>query len=219
MVEATADRVRTDRWRSLETWRSTAFLAGGVLLAVDAVVVAATIVTGAERFLLLGQAFVGAGWTAALVGLLGLYPGLAEPSRRLARVGAVCAAVGAVTFTVVAAASLAYYAGIPDGEYGAIGMFFIPGVLVGSVLGFVSFSAASLRTDVYSRTVGVLLLVPPLFVLANILRFVAGMESTTLTLAIVVLDALAMLAIGTRLRNEAAPTDRAEPASTEAGHD
>lgn len=197
-------------WGSLERWKTTAFLVGGLLMAVDAVVVAAMIVTGVERLLLVGQTFVGVAWTAALLGLLGLYPALADRSRWLSRVGALFAAIGVVVFAVMAVTVAAYLAGIPAGEYGDVGMYFIPGVLVGSVLGFVTFSVASLRTGVHSRTLGLLLLVPAILVLANILRFVAGFESTTITLAIVVGDSLTMLAIGQVLRTGIADPDRTE---------
>lgn len=201
-------------WNLLQKWSATAFLVGGGLLVLDAAIVVANIVTGAEHWLLLGQAFVGAGWTAALIGLLGLYPRLAARSRWLSRAGAVFAVIGAVTFAIMAVAVLVYYAGIPDGEYDAISLFFLPGVLIGSVLGFVSFSVASLRTGVHSRTIGFLLLVPPILVVANILRFVAGMESASITLGIVLGDALAMLALGYILRPRPEPTDRTETSVT-----
>jgi low temperature requirement protein LtrA len=97
-------------------------------------------------------------------------------------------------------------------------MFFIPGVLVGSVLGFVSFGVASLRTDAYSRTLGVLLLIPAILVVTNVLRFIVGLEVVMITLGIVIGDALAMLALGYVLRTEPTPTDRAEPAPTEVRH-
>jgi hypothetical protein len=180
-------------------------------MAVDAVLVATNVITGTEHWLLLGQAFVGVAWTAALLGLLGVYPRLADRSRWLSRAGAVFAGIGVVVFATMAVTVLLYYAGIPAGEYGNVGQFFIPGVLVGSVLGFVSFSFASLRTGVHSRTFGILLLVPAVLVVTNILRFVAGLESTTITLGIVIADASAMLAIGYLLRNEGVAVERAKP--------
>lgn len=218
MAEATAGRVRTDRRSAFETRSAAAFLIGGLLMLVDAAVVGANVLTGAERLLVLGQGFVGAAWTLALVGLLGLYPGLAVRSRWLSRAGAAFAVIGVVTFAVMSAASFASYAGVPLGEYDAISTYFIPGVIVGSVLGFVAFSAATLRTDVYSRTVGILLLMPALLVATNILRFIAGMDAATITLGIVVGDALAMLAIGFRLRMESRPLEARETA-TGTGHE
>lgn len=205
-------------WGWLEQWSATAFLVGGLLMVVDAVLVGLNIITGAEHFLLLGQAFVGTAWTVALLGLLGLYPGLANRSRWLSRAGAVCAVIGVVTFATMAVAVLFYYAGIPAGEYSDIGMFFLPGVIVGSVLGLISFSAASLRTGVPSRTIGILLLVPPILVVTNILRFIAGMESVSITLSVVIADAIAMLAIGYLLRSSPKPTDRTEPTPGEVRH-
>lgn len=210
--------VNDRRWESLANWSTTAFLVGGLLMVVDAAFVAANIVTGAEDFLLLGQAFVGAAWTAALVGLLGLYPGLADRSPLPARAGAVFAVIGVITFAVMAVAVLVYYAGIPAGEYDAISVFFIPGVLVGSVLGFVAFGVASLRTDAYSRTLGVLLLVPAVLVAGNILRFIVGLEAVSITLGIVIGDALAMLAIGYVLQSSPERIGRPDPAPGEVRH-
>lgn len=197
-------------WRTLQRWRATFFVVGGLILACDAFLVSAEILTGSEHWILLGQAFVGAGWTAALLGLLGVYPDLADRSRRTARVGAVFAVIGVVTFAAMAVTVLVYYAGIPSGSYEDVGMLALPGVIVGSVLGFVTFGAASLRAGVHSRTFGILLLVPPLLVVTNIVRFIAGVESTTVTLAIVILDGLAMLVLGYVLRSERTPTERPE---------
>lgn len=197
-------------WGSLQRWRATAFLVGGLILACDAVLVSAEILTDADHWILLGQAFVGVGWTAALLGLLGVYPDLADRSRWTARTGAVFVAIGVVTFAAMAVTVLVYYVGIPSGSYEDVGMLPLPGVIVGSVLGFVTFSVASLRAGVHSRRFGVLLLVPPLLVVTNIVRFIAGLESTTITLAIVILDGLAMLMIGYVLRREVATPDQRE---------
>lgn len=210
--------VTKPQWESFAKWSATAFLFAGLLMVVDAAIVATNIVTGEEGFLVLGQAFVGAAWTGALIGLLGLYPGLADRSRWLSRAGVVFAVIGVVTFAIMAVVSLVDYVGIPAAEFDSIGVFFIPGVLVGSVLGFVAFGVASLWTDAYSRTLGVLLLVPAILVATNILRFVAGLEAATLTLAIVIGDALAMLAIGHVLRSSPQLSGRLEPAPGEVRH-
>lgn len=200
------------QWRLFEQWSATAFLIGGLLMVIDGALVVANIATGAEHWMLLGQAFVGAAWTAALIGLLGLYPGLADRRKWLSRVGAVLAVIGVVTFAVMAIASLAFYAGIPDGEFTALVPFFLPGVLLGSVLAFLLFGIATLRTGASSRTVGILLLILPLIVLTNFFLGVSGIESAAITLGIVIGDALVMLALGYVLRTETAPVDHAEPA-------
>jgi hypothetical protein len=55
---------------SFEAWRVPAFLLGGVLFVANAALVAANIASGTQDpALTLGQAFVGAGWTCAFVGL------------------------------------------------------------------------------------------------------------------------------------------------------
>lgn len=199
--------------QSLERWRSTAFLVGALLMVGDAAFVAANVVTGAEHFLMLGEVFVATAWVAALTGLLGLYPGLADRSRWLPRAGAVCAVVGVVVFASLAGLSLYYYtAGVSLQD--ADTTIFIPGVLIGSVLGFTLFSAAGLRTDVHPRPVNLLLLIPAILVVANILRFIAGYEAATITLAVVIGDALSMLAIGYFLRTTSEPAgcEDVEPA-------
>lgn len=201
-------------WRSLELWRASAFLLAGIILAINAVIVAAEIVVGIERWRVLGQIFVGAGWTAAFIGLLGLYPGLADGSRWLARAGALFAAIGAVVFTVMGLASVVFYVGIVDGSLTTLVPLFLPGVIIGSVLGFVSISAASLRADVHSRTLGLLLLLPPTLVILNLLTAIIGIEGATSTLAVVIGDTLAMLAIGMSVRGIDIPTDYTEAESS-----
>lgn len=199
---------RSGLLEALERWNSSAFLIGGLLLVVDAAWLAANIATGAEDYLVVGQLFVGVGWAVALLGLLGVYPSLADRSRWLSRAGAVFAVIGVVTFTVMAAGVLAEITGILPGDFEALGVYFIPGVLVGSVLGFIAFSVASLRTEVYSLSFGILLLAPPFLVLSNILRFILGNTSVMVTLGIVIGDALAMLVIGYYLRNQLSLTAR-----------
>lgn len=185
-----------DRLKSLEKWRAAAFLVGGVIFVADAVLVASNVAAGTERFMTLGQAFIGAGWTAAFLGLLGLYPDLAGRSRWPARVGAVFAVVGAVTMAAMAATSLGYFTGALGGELSEVAVFFLPGVFAGIVLGFGSFGVASLRTDIYSRSVGLLFLVLVLTFLFNLGSGIAGFNPLTKVLGVVCVLALSTLAIG-----------------------
>lgn len=186
----------------LERRSATLFVAAGVMLALDAVIVLAEMVSGAERLLVLGEAFSAGGWAVALLGLLGLYPSLVDRSRWLTRTGVVLSAIGVVTFVILAAASLVYGAGIPDGDLEALVPLFLPGVILGSVVAFVVFSAAILRTQGRSRTVGRLLLVPPAIVVVNILTGIAGVDSPLVLLVIVVALAMIFRAIGQALRTE-----------------
>lgn len=198
-------------WGAVERWSATAFLSGGVIFAADTALVASGLAAGTEPPLTLGQTFVGAAWTAALVGLLGLYPGLAGRSRWLVRAGAVFAGIGAVTMAAMAATSFGYYSGVlPGGESGLseVVVFFLPGVVVGCVLGFASFGVASLRTEVLSRSVGVLLLVLPLTVVFNLGTGMAGWNPLPKLLGVVAVLSLTMLAVGYLLRTGSGPAGR-----------
>ena len=126
----------TGLWESLERRRSTAFLIGGLMFAVDAAIVAAVIGPLGEQYMLLGQAFVAAGWTAGFVGLLGVFPGLADRSRRLAQAGAVLVGIGLLVFVSMGIASLAYFSNALSGDLSALVPLLLPGVIIGSVLGF-----------------------------------------------------------------------------------
>lgn len=193
---------------SFETWRAAAFLLGGVLFVTDAALVASNVAAGTERFMTLGQAFVGAGWTCAFVGLLGVYLGLADRSHWLPRVGAVFAVIGVITMAAMAGTSLGYFTGVLSGELSEVVMYFLPGVFAGIVLGFGSFGVASLRTDVYSRSVGLLFLVLVLTFLFNLGSGIAGFGTLTTVLGVVCVLALTMLALGYLFRTGRALSER-----------
>lgn len=194
--------IRRGVWSSLEQWSPTAFLIGGLLLAVNAAWYAANISVGAANYQLTGQILVGTGWTVALLGLLGLFPSLSDRSRWLSLAGAICAIIGVVTFAVNAIVAFIDVSGIVVGVYEPIGAFFIPGVVIGTVLGFVAFSVAVFRTNIYTSAFGVLLLVLPIVELSNIFRIFAGYTSEMMTLGFVIVTALPLLLIGYNLRNQ-----------------
>lgn len=204
----------TRRWGRLEQRSATAFLVAGVLFVADAVIVGSNVAAGTERFMTLGQAFIGAAWTAAFIGLLGCYPRLADRGRWLPRVGAVFAVVGGITMIVMAVASLGYFSGVIGGELGEVSMYFLPGVFLGIVLGFGSSGVATLRTTAHSRRVGLLFLLLVLTFLFNLTSGIAGFGTLTTVLGVVIVLALTMLSIGYLLRTVSDPTDRAEPAVT-----
>jgi hypothetical protein len=199
--------IGTRRWESLEQWRATAFLVAGGIFVVDAALLAVHMSTGTEPAAL-GQAFVGASWTAAFVGLLGFYPSLADRSRWLARAGAVFAAIGAITMAAMATTSLGYFTGVLAGELSEVAMFFLPPVFIGIVLGFGLFGVASLRTGIYSRSVGLLFLLLPITFLFNVGTGIAGFNPLAKVLGVVSVLALTMLAIGYLLRTGSALADR-----------
>lgn len=194
---------------SFETWRAAAFLLGGLLFVADAAYLAANIVSGVENpALTLGQAFVGAGWTCAFIGVLGVYPGLADRSRWLPRAGAVFAVIGTITMAAMATTSLGYYSGVLGGELADVTMYFLPGVFLGIVLGFGPFGVASLQTGIYSRSVGLLFLLLVLTFLFNLGSGIAGFGTLTTVLGVVCVLALTMLTLGYLFRTGRALADR-----------
>lgn len=205
----------TRRWDALERLRSMAFLIGGALLVVNAALLLANLTAG-TRPGALEQTFVGAGWTAAFVGLLGFYPSLANRSRWLARAGAVFAVVGVIAMGAMTVAMLGYVAGILSGDPQTASMYLLPAVFLGIVLGFGAFGLAALRTDVYGRSVGLLFLLLPVTFLFNIGTGIAGYNQVAKILGVVVVLVLTMLAIAYLLRTGGASADRRD---TEAASD
>lgn len=185
----------TQQLESLERWRAVAFLIGGAIFVVDTGLVAYHMSSGTEPAAF-GQALVGASWTAAFIGLLGFYPSLRERRRWLARIGGFFAVIGGVTMAAMAVTMLGYAADVISGEPGEVAMYFLPGVFVGIVLGFGSFGVATLRTDRYSRNLGLLFLLLPITFLFNLSSGIAGFGTLATVLGVVSVLALTMLAIG-----------------------
>lgn len=154
----------------LERWRATAFLIAALWFALSVSITAFDIVVGAEQVRLqLGQATVGAGWMAGLVGLLGLYPRLVDRQRSLVRVGLVFTVVGLVGYAIMTVGVLAIFAGVPEGDVQPLQPVFLPLMLAGSVLTSPVFGLAILRSDARSRLVGMLLVAQTLVFIANAL--------------------------------------------------
>lgn len=209
----------TTIWEVTGQWSDRAFFAGAVMFVVAAALNVVAMIGGAERLsLMVGEAFIAAGWFGGLVGLLGLYTVLADQSRWLTRAGAVFAVIGAMTFVLLAVASLvAFFNGGGVGDLPIPFIYLFPGILLGSLLAFIPFSVASLRSDIHSRTVGTLLLVPPgifftnFFILPMILG--TGPNPPEIIFVVTSLLALVMLVIGYVLRTEDVPTGGTDPAA------
>ena len=204
-------------WNSLERRSKTVFLAAGVLLlgyAVSKAVYTFTDVTPVGAF---DVAFGGIGLLIATLGLFALYPRLRDGATRLSLVGLVPVVVAAATNLALlgwlAGATLtrAGYPAIPE-ESPAWTVAALIIVFVTIALGFLLFGAASLRTDVFSRTVSWLLVVPGLGWVALIVGNAALPSGQYLGLVYVPIS-LALLAVGYCLRNGSARTDHVESAS------
>lgn len=189
-------------WGSLEQLRASAFLFSGVIFIPKMIIAASHIFVDAELFVALERVFLGAGWTAAFLGLLGFYPSLTNRSRWLARIGALFSVIGGITMTVMAAVSLGYFTNLLNGEVSDVLMYFIPGIFGGIVLGFGTFGIASLKTNIYSRGIGFLFLLLPLTFLFNLasgfsgFRSFTGIDAEIRSLGVISILALTMLAIG-----------------------
>lgn len=199
--------VRATLWESLEERSGMAFLIGGAIFVADTALVTTHLVGGTEPGAF-GQAFVGASWTAAFIGLLGFYSRLSTRCRWLTRAGAVCAVVGAITMATMAGTSLGYFTGFLTGSLSDLVVLFLPGVFIGVVLGFGLFGIASLRTNIYSRSIGLLLLILPLTFLFNLGTGIAEVGGMPKILAVVAVLALTMLTIGYLLQSGNALVDR-----------
>jgi hypothetical protein len=211
------------RWLGpLGEWSARLFALGGAMFAVSAALTLVAIVTGdVQSSMVLGEAFIAAGWIAPLLGLVGLYPVVADRTPWLGRAGVGFALVGVVAFIYLTVASLlAFVRGLAITEIPIPLAVLLPGIVAGSLLAFGSFSVASLRSGAHSRPVGILMLVPSAIFVTNFLILPAilgpGPNPPEVGFVITGLLTLAMLAIGYGLRAEEPPATRTESVSTSA---
>lgn len=202
----------------VEPWSGTLFLVAGALSVVYATLWGLVAFAGIDYPILRDVVFRIPGYVIGFVALVGLYPSLADRSPKLAAIGAVFGALGAVGWLVDGLAgtsrSLAAYLGTePPAWLGAFGIL----ILLGFVLGHLSFGVASIRTDVYSRAVGVALLTPLVVVVVNLGIVAAGLTSPEGRFVVSSGFAIAHLAIGFALRTDGLPIGRANPQPAEVG--
>lgn len=205
------------RWDTLEQWSPTAFLVAGVLLfgyAVLSGIEMATEITFQTAFK------VGYGQIAVfvpVVGLLGLYPRLNDRTPRLSLAGLVAtlvAGVGIVVLVVWLVGTTLMMEGYPAIPEDAPAWTAVALILVFLTLaiGFLLFGIASLRTSVFSRTIGLLLLVPTVMWIGLIVGNVVAPSGPYLSVFAYTPMSVALVAIGYLLRTDGMPAGRAEPA-------
>lgn len=199
----------TQQWESLERWSPTLFLVAGGLLMVHAGHHGLEAFAGLEYPMHHELPFGVVGMILGFVALLGLYPKLAERTPKLAGVGAILAALGMLGWVVIGVAALAEELGTELPAWlDAFGILIIGGV----ILGYLTFSIASLRTTIVSRTTGLILLAPLVVMFMNIAIGVSGYGSLAGQFAVSSGFALAHLAIWGALRTEDGLTDHVERA-------
>ncbi len=202
--------VSTRRWRSLERWSPTSFLLAGALLVGYAALNGIAAGTDAA-FETVADVVGPAGLLLGLVGLLGLYPGLADRRPRLARAGAGGAALGAVGFSAITLGGLGALVGVEPP--GWLAGFVLPAAL-GMIPGYLAFGVARLRAGARSPAAGRLLLAPAVVFAAMLsqavlfVRFGLFSETAMAWSAVAISggQAVAHLAIGYRLRAGRVPT-------------
>lgn len=190
----------------LETWSSILFLVGGLLVVGHAAMMGVQAFTGMATP---PDVFAPAGHLLVFGGLVGVYFTLVDRAPILARIGGICVVLGTVGFTAITAGNLATLVGIETPSWFAM---FTVLAIIGMIPGFLAFGVASLRTDVHSRTVGLLLLAPAALFLVLIVEVLVLGASAIGGLIIGSGLALTHLAIGYSLRTGTSPTDNAPPA-------
>lgn len=210
-------RVNTSLWSMLEEWDATIFLiAGGSLLVTAAIngLDVFTAISTQEGFLLSIEGAAGfSGAVLFFIGVLGLYPRLAQAAPRLARVGLLLAIGPGIFFVglLVVCSVLAPLLGFPSLE-AAVPSF---GLITATIL--VSFAVAltvlgvcCLHTSVPSRTVGGLLLLVAvawygIFGAILVYRYHTPVWVTFLQTTLM---AVPIVAIGIHLRSALKPTEK-----------
>lgn len=190
----------------------TLFLVAGVLLVGYATFNGVHAFTGVE-YESIENVFGPAGFALGFLGLLGLYPTLRDQNPRLARAGAVCAVLGMIAFSVFVVANLGEIAGVVPKEPPSWAVFFVAQAAIGMLVGYVAFAVATVRSDVHSRMLGLLLLAPLAVFTIMLTTSRLGFFPQWLAFAISSGQAVAHLSIGYKLRSGRTNTERGLPST------
>jgi hypothetical protein len=193
----------THRWDTLERWSPTLFLVAGALLVVHVAIHALIAFTNVTYPLHHEFPFGFVGMVLGFVGLFGLYPRMVDRSPRLARAGAVLAVLGTAGWFVIGGQALAEALGVAPPEGAAVVV--APLVILGTILTYLTFGAASLRTDAVSRTTALVVATPALVMVYNLGSAALLSDLTAGPVIVAAGFALAHLAIGVALHNEEFP--------------
>lgn len=199
----------TTRWGWIERWSPTAFIAAGILFLGTAALFGLVTFTDVSHPVWLTALFGLAGLVASFVGLLGLYPGLVDRVPRLARAGLVTVAIAGIALVAFPLCLLAKTSGIVLPTLPTV--FFVI-AMIATILGFLLFGVASLRTCVPSRTVGFLMLATvATFIVLFVADLMYGGSPRWLDFAVSGVQAVLLLTIGYALPTGPIPTEREDP--------
>lgn len=139
-----------------------------------------------------------AGFAFAFVGMLGMYPTLADRSPWLSLAGAVFASLGVIAASVTAVWHVGLWV-VPAVTPAYVSVF-AGGMVLGQFLGYTPFGIASLRAGAHSRTVGLLLVAVPTVLAVMIATVAMGYATSGSAVILGSAQALIHLAIGVTLR-------------------
>lgn len=207
-------------WETLERWRTTAFLVAGVWLLAFVSYNGLQVVTDIEQSSFINTLTTAPALLFGHIGLLGFYPELSDrvPRNSLAGVIVVVLAAGCALVLLTGAIIQNLLLGGPPADGGpttlmVIGFVSWLAMMVLTALAYVLFGVASLRGDLHSLLVGIVLLGPAVVFAVNLLSPVAVGTSRPMWIVFVIsaMQAGAHLAIGLVLLNGSVPTNRTEP--------
>lgn len=190
-------RVNSRNRHLIEQRSPTLFLGGGILLAGHAAV------QGIEAFTDLSpppDLFVTVGHLVALLGLVGLYPALADRTPRMTGIATTVAAIPIAGWVVMTTAQILAISGVVASLNQALPNAVIMLVVVSTVLTYFLFGVVTVRADENSRTVGGLVLAPGVLIVILLVDAAATGSSAIDGVVIGGGLALSMLALGYRLR-------------------
>lgn len=199
----------------IERWSPTLFLVGGTLLAGHAAV------QGVEAFTDLApppDVFVTVGHLVALIGLVGLYPPLADRTPTTAGVATVVATIPLAGWFVMTAAQVLAVAGMAASLNDVLPGAAVMLVVVSTVLTYLLFGVATVRADGMSRIDVALVLAPGVLITALLVDAAATGSSAIDGVVIGGGLAVSMLGLGYRLQTWERSTGRAvSPGDVTAG--
>lgn len=171
------------------------------------------IVFGVDNFLktfegtsfpVIGEVIVPAGFLLGVIGLLGLYPPLADQGSRLARAAAAVAVIPVIGWTLLVIGGVGEEVGLlPQG--GVLPIAVPMTVIITMLVTYLLFGLTTLRTEVYPRSIG-------LFMLLESANYVVLLSGALPPYVIDAGHAVAYLGLGITLLANGFPTDRSEPA-------
>lgn len=202
-------------WNLLESRSALAFRIGGIVLLGYAALKSTLLLTGIAVPDVVQTTIGHFGLLIPAVALLGLYPRLRDATPRLSFAGvassAVSGALNIILLLVLMQITLTMdgYPAIPEETplWGSIVLFL--GLLT-IMLGFFLVGVASLRTDVGSRSISYLLLVPAVMWVALFVMHAMGVNGTMIGIVVYAPIGISLLTIGYRLQRTTIPTDRGQ---------